>query len=56
MNETPTATYRAKTNYTEDKARGYANRDARRNVPELKLVERAFQLIPRPAKIGRAHV
>jgi 2-polyprenyl-3-methyl-5-hydroxy-6-metoxy-1,4-benzoquinol methylase len=44
---TPAVTYRAKTNYTEEKARGYANRDARRNVPELKLVERAFRLIPR---------
>ncbi|WP_300454419.1 class I SAM-dependent methyltransferase [Accumulibacter sp.] len=51
MNETPRVTYRAKTNYTEDKARGYANREARRNVPELKLVERAFQLIPRPASV-----
>jgi len=51
MNDTPCATYRAKTNYTEDKARGYANREARRNVPELKLVESAFELIPRPASV-----
>lgn len=46
MSDTPAVTYRAKTNYTEEKARGYANRDARRNVPELQLVERAFRLIP----------
>jgi len=51
MSAAPTVTYRAKTNYTEEKARGYANRDARRNVPELKLIERAFQLIAKPARV-----
>lgn len=44
-------TYRAKSNYTEANARGYANRDARRNLPELELVTRAFQLIPKPARV-----
>ncbi|WP_169071620.1 hypothetical protein [Candidatus Accumulibacter contiguus] len=42
--------YGAKSKYTEVKARAYANRDARRNIPELRLVARAFQLIPKPAR------
>jgi len=32
-------------------SRAYANRDARRNIPELRLVARAFQLIPKPASV-----
>ena len=43
--------YGAKSKYTEVKARAYANRDARRNIPELRLVARAFQLIPKPARV-----
>ncbi|HPU81898.1 class I SAM-dependent methyltransferase [Accumulibacter sp.] len=43
--------YGAKSKYTEVKARAYANRDARRNIPELRLVARAFQLIPKPASV-----
>ncbi len=43
--------YGAKSKYTEVKARAYANRDARRNIPELGLVARAFQLIPKPASV-----
>jgi SAM-dependent methyltransferase len=39
--------YRARVNYTEQKARRYQTRRGAKHRAELRLVERAFQMIPR---------
>ena len=46
MNQSSTPAYKGRVKYSEAKARRYQTMNERKNRAELRLVERAFRLIP----------